>query len=408
LANLIAKIAKSAIGRTGRVRHIVAGALLFASMAAAQSIDEERQALVRAKAQAAAADQRAAAFENKAAAEISEAEAAKAQAAAVASRIQSAESEILAAEARIKLIEGLRSEQRARLRAKQEPAVRLVAALQMMSRRPPALALVQPGSLTDIVHVRAVLASILPVVKQRTAGLRAELEAGRRLRLDAGQALAALATSRTRLLTERAALVRLAAEHRRASDAFSGNALVEQDRAVALGERARDIVDLMAEINAGAETRERLAALSGPLLRPVSPGDPRADPIDRVETVQRGLPYRIPVVGSVIAGLGEVSDAGVRSRGLTFSTRAQAQVIAPAAGRIAFAGPYRGFGQIIIIDHGRRWTTLITSLATLDVRVGDNVVQGSPVGRAARERPTITVELRRGTVPIDITPFVAG
>jgi murein hydrolase activator len=394
--------------KTVRVRHIVAGALLFASVASAQSIDEERQALARAKAQATAADQRAAVLERKAAAEISEAEAAKAQAAAVASRIQSAESEISAAEARIKLIEGLRNEQRARLRAKQEPAARLVAALQMMSRRPSALALVQPGSLTDLVHVRAILASVLPVLKQRTAGLRAELETGRRLRADADQALAALASSRTRLVTERTALIRLAAEHRRASDAFTGSATLEQDRAVALGERARDIVDLMAEINAGAEIRERLAALSGPVMRPPSPGDLRANPVDTVQTAQRGLPYRIPVVGSVVSGLGEVSDAGVRSRGLTLSTRTQAQVIAPAVGRIAFAGAFRGFGQIVIIDHGRNWTTLITSLASLDVRVGDNVVQGSPIGRAARERPTITVELRRGTVPIDITPFVAG
>ncbi|MFM9851924.1 MAG: murein hydrolase activator EnvC family protein [Sphingomonadaceae bacterium] len=387
---------------------MVMGALLFASVADAQSIEQEREALVRAKAQAAAADRRAEALEQKAALEISEAEAAKAQAAAFASRIQSAESEISAAEARINLIEGLRAEQRARLRAKQEPAVRLVAALQMISRRPPALALVQPGSVTDLVHVRAILASVLPVLKARTAGLRAELEAGRRLRLDAEQALAALAESRSRLVTERAALVRLAAEHRRASDALTGSALVEQDRAVALGEQARDIVELMADINTGAETRERLAALGGPVLRPPSPADPRADPVDPVDTAQRGLPYRIPVVGTVVAGLGEVSDAGVRSRGLTFSTRAQAQVIAPATGRIAFAGPFRGFGQIVIIDHGRRWTTLVTSLATLDVQVGDNVVQGSPIGRAASERPTVTVELRRGNVPIDITPFVAG
>jgi murein hydrolase activator len=384
------------------------GALLFGSVADAQSIEQERQALARAKAQSAAADARATVLEDKAAAEISEAEAAKAQAAAVASRIQSAESEISAGEARIRLIEELRDEQRAKLRAKQEPAVRLVAALQMMSRRPPALALVQPGSLADLVHVRAVLASVLPILKQRTAGLRAELEAARKLRLDAAQALAALATSRQRLVSERAALVRLAVEHRRTSDALTGSAIVEQDRAVALGEQARDIVELMAEINAGAETRERLAALSGPVMRPTSLGGPRADPVDPVARAQQSLPYRIPVVGTVVTGLGEVSDAGVRSRGLTFSTRPQAQVIAPAPGRIAFAGPYRGFGQIIIIDHGQRWTTLITSLATLDVRVGDNVVQGSPVGRAAGERPTVTVELRRGAVPIDITPFVAG
>ena len=114
------------------------------------------------------------------------------------------------------------------------------------------------------------------------------------------------------------------------------------------------------------------------------------------------------MLGRVITGLGEVSSAGVRARGLTIATRAQAQVIAPAGGRIVFAGPYRGYGNIIIIDHGRRWTTLITSLSALDVGVGDNVVQGSPLGRTGSERPTVTVELRRANSPVDITPFVAG
>src|SRR3546814_18640567 len=59
---------------------------------------------------------------------------------------------------------------------------RSVAALQMMARRPPALTLVQPGSLTDLVHVRSLLASTLPVIRERTAGLRAEVEEGNRLR----------------------------------------------------------------------------------------------------------------------------------------------------------------------------------------------------------------------------------
>ncbi len=398
---------------TRRARYIVAGALLFvgagvASVSPAQSIEDERRALATAKAQSFAADERAARLEQQAAVQTSAAEAAKAQAAAVASHIQSAESEITAAEARIALIEGLRAEARARLLAKQEPAIKLIAALQLMTRRPPALAFVQPGSLTDLVHVRAVLSAIMPVLKARTAGLRAELEESRRLRKSADVALLALNTGQKRLVNERASLVRLATLRRRASQSLTGSAIIEQDRAMALGEKARDIVSLMSDINNGAEIRARLETLSGPVLRPARPGDTRATPSEIVTLPQIRLPYRLPVVGTVITGLGEVSGAGVRARGLTIATRAQAQVVAPAAGRIVFAGPFRGFGQIVIVDHGRRWTTLITSLSALDVRVGDIVVQGGPIGRAGAERPTVTVELRRDNVPIDITPFVAG
>ena len=78
------------------------------------------------------------------------------------------------------MVEQLRAEQRARLARQQEPLIRLTAALQTMGRRPPALALVQPGTVADLVHVRSLLASTLPQVRARwrkMRRLRAELDA---------------------------------------------------------------------------------------------------------------------------------------------------------------------------------------------------------------------------------------
>lgn len=390
----------------GGGRTLIAGLLLFGSVASAQSLEDERRALAAAKAQSAAADARATKLEAKAAAEQDRVEKAMAESAAIASRIQSAEADIAAGEARIRLIERLRTGQRARLAAKQEPAVRLLAALQTMARRPPALALVQPGSTSDLVHTRAVLSTMLPVLRTRTAGLRSDIEAGRRLRADADRAQAALAQSQTRLKGEQAELARLAAEHRRVAQRFASSAMIEQDRAIAMGEKARDIVDLMGQLSVDAGQREDLESLPGPILRPALPGAPRAAPVDTRTAGNNRLPYRIPVLGRVVSGLGEVSAAGVRARGLTIATRPSAQVVAPNDGRIAFAGPYRGFGKIVIIDHGGGWTTLITNLAALDVAVGDGVVQGSPIGRAPAADPRVTVELRRGSRPIDIAHLV--
>ncbi len=389
-----------------RVRHLLAGALLLASYADAQSIEDERRALAEAKAQSAASETRAEQIEARASAQSSQAASATDRAAAIAARIQSAEADITAAEARIRLIEQLRSDQRARLAAKQEPVVRLVAALQMMARRPPALTLIQPGSIADLVHVRAVLATIGPILQQRTAGVRAELANSRRLREDADRAVAAMAEGQKRLQGQRALLDQISAQHRLAAQQLNSSAIVEQDRAVALGEKARDIATLMREIGASAEVAEALATLPGPVLRPTRPGQSRATPEAQAALESNRLPYRIPVAGRLVAGLGEVSSAGVRARGLTLATRPSAQVIAPNGGRIVFAGLYRGYGQIVIIDHGGGWTSLVTSLAALDVAVGDQVVQGSPLGRAGGENPRVTVELRRGNRPIDITHLV--
>jgi septal ring factor EnvC (AmiA/AmiB activator) len=89
------------------------------------------------------------------------------------------------------------------------------------------------------------------------------------------------------------------------------------------------------------------------------------------------------------------------SQGLTFAPRDGAQVVAPAAGRVAFAGPYRGYGRIVIIEHEGGWTSLITGMARVDARVGDDLVGGAPLGIAGAPRPTITLELRRDGQPVN-------
>lgn len=384
-------------------RRVVAlGLIALAAAAAAQTAGTERQAMARAERAAREASARATRLEASARSALDAAARARADAAAVAARIQAAEATIDTAEARIAIIERLRAVQRARLADKQGPTVRLVAALQTMARRPLALTLVQPGSIGDIVHTHAVLAGVIPTIRARTADLRADVERGRQLRRAADNALAAERAAQQDLVRQRQRFAALEARRRAESAAFSSGAMIEQDRAIAMGEQARDIGELMGRIDNAAGVRARLETLPGPRLRPAQPGANQALPAEGGQRVEARPPYRLPVVGTVLTGLGEVSDTGVKARGLTIATRAGAQVVAPAAGRIAFAGPFRGYARIVVIDHGFGWTTLVTSLATTDVRVGDTVDQGSPVGRAGADRPTVTIELRRRGTPVDI------
>jgi septal ring factor EnvC (AmiA/AmiB activator) len=92
---------------------------------------------------------------------------------------------------------------------------------------------------------------------------------------------------------------------------------------------------------------------------------------------------------------------------VVFATRAGAQIIAPRRGQIVFAGPFRGYGQIVIIDHGSGWTSLVTNMSRLTVRVGQNVGDGAPIGRAGPGSPRVIVELRRAGQPVDITRLVS-
>ncbi|MFB0874421.1 MULTISPECIES: murein hydrolase activator EnvC [unclassified Sphingobium] len=373
---------------------------------AGTTLAQEQQALRDARRQSDEARDRSARLEQQATLARDEAEQARRRAAALAARIQQAEADIAAARARIAIIARQQRAQAARLAARQEPVVRLTAALQMMARRPLALALVQPGSVADAVHMRAVLGQVLPVIEQRTAGLRQELDRSRALRATAQQAADSLARAQSDRQQRQDALAALEAQKRIAARDYRANAGLESERALALGEKARDIVDLMDRLEQAGDLRDRLAALSGPLLRPARPSDAAAPAPERERRASGPPAYRLPVIGQLVTGMGEVNDGGVRSRGLTLVTQPGAQAIAPTAGRIAFAGPYRDYGQILIIDHGQGWTTLITGLHRVTAQVGDMVRQGDPVGITGAERPNITVELRRNGRPVDIVPLV--
>jgi septal ring factor EnvC (AmiA/AmiB activator) len=393
----------------GRVGLLVAGgaAMVIAAVAVAQDVPADQvRRLEDAKAQSAAAAARSAALEARAAREKDEAAQARVQEAAVAARVQQAQADIAAGQARSAITSRLLADQRARLAVQQGPIARLIAALQSLAARPAMISLVQPGSVDDLVHVRAVLASAMPVVRARTAALRTDLDRTRALQASAALAATALAESRTRLETQRLALTRLEAEHRLKSQALGRDALFESDRAIALGEQARDIVDLMSKLGDEASTRAALATLPGPLPRPPRGGEV-ASTLDAPAWSAASPPYRLPVAGKVVTGLGELSDAGVRSRGLTIAAAYGANVVAPAAGRVAYAGRFRSYGTIVILDHGGGWTTLVTGLGAASVAVGAQVAQGAAIGVAGKGTdPQVTVELRRRDRPVDMVPLI--
>lgn len=387
------------------------------AIAAAQSDDvfdpeaiaaRERQQLLTAKQQSVDAMARSNSLEAQAATARDEADRLKKRSAALAARIQSAEADINAGEARVALVTRRLKAQEARLAEQQQPLLELTAALQQLSRQPPVSVLAQPGSLTDMVHARAVIDAAMPVIARRTAGVRRELADLRTTQQQQTIALQALAASKTQLAERRDALTRLENEGRMRSRELMSSAQLESDRALGLGEKARDIVELMDTLEADSAVRGELAELAGPVPRPRDPTSAAfqaAPPAPAEAELARGA-YRLPVVGRIVAGLGEVNDSGVRSRGITIAARPGGQVVAPAPGRVSFAGDYRGYGKIIIIDHGGGWITLVTGLIALSAGVGDTLDTGAPIGRAGSGDSRITVELRRAGRPVDIAQML--
>jgi len=400
-------------GKAGLVGLLGAAALGMAALgtiaARAQpvmnALADEQQALVRARAQAQDARARSEAFERSAASADAEADRVRDKAAAVAARIQQSEADLRAAQARIAILGDMQRVQARSLAARQEPIARLTAGLQVMAHRPPILALAQPGSIADTVHLRMVLAQVMPVIAQRTAGLRAALDKSRALQADAELARSAMARSHDELTRRRAELARLEIQKRIASRQYRDSAAEETDRALAMGEDARDIVDLMQRMEDAGTVRDTLISLPGPVLRPERPGAARL-PMAQAAQAAAVPAYRLPVVGGIVTGFGELSDSGIRSRGLTIATQSGATVVAPAGGHVAFAGAFRDYGQIVIIDHGAGWTSLVTQMRRLSVAVGETVRQGDPIGVTRPVNPQVTIELRRADRPVDIAALL--
>lgn len=360
-----------------------------------------RRALTEASAQADTARRRADGLEAEADRASAEADRAARDAAALAARIQQIQAEIAVGEARLRLIDQQQMALRASLAARELPILRLTAALQSLSRRPLAVTLLRPGSLVDAMHLRALLATLLPEVRRRTADLRAEIERGRQLQAQSRQARLALVGAQQALSDKRQALVALEMRQRIAARASAGNADREAELALAMAEKARDLGALVEVLDKASAMRERLARLPGPVPRPEGAIPANAAMIEAPSAEPSNLPgYGLPVVGRLVSGFGE-GRADTASRGISIAARARAQVVTPAPGSVAFAGPFKGYGQIVIVAHPGGWTSLITGLAQVDVKVGDALVAGAPLGLLGPGQPVLTLELRRDGQPVN-------
>ena len=362
-----------------------------------------RRAIAEAQTAGAAAGRRAAELEAQASTANAAVEKTAREAAGIAARIQQAEAGIAANEARAALIERERVQLRARLAQRQQPLVQLTAALQRLARRPAAFALLRPGSLQDTVYLRAALEAMLPEVERRTADLRAELERSRALQAQARSNAAGLRQAQRDLAARRQALAALESRQRLEARAAGGLAAREGDRALALAEQARDLNGLVGQLDEASRRRAALAALPGPILRPAVPGAAvvTAEALATATPTARLPGFALPLAGQVVAGFGTERPGQPRSRGVTLLARPAAQLVAPAAGRVVFAGAYRGYGQIAIIEHAGGWTSLVTGLSTLDVAVGDQLVGGSPLGVTGPGQPLVTLELRKDGQPVN-------
>ena len=395
--------ALGALGALGAV-----GGSMAQTSAGIDNAEDAQAALVRAQAQGAEARRRAEVLETGAASATAAAERTAQEAAALAARVQESEAQIAANAAQLRLIGQGQARLRTELAEQQRPLIELTAALQRLSRRPPLLSLLRPGSLREAVYLRAVLETLLPEVARRTAGLHQAIERGQALAAQAQYASAALRAGQAERARRRSELGAIEERQRLASVQASGAANRESERALALSEQARDLTGLVNDLAQAGAVRDQLAALPGPVLRPAQPQAALAPADQSASPAPSDAParYLLPVAGRLTGGFGQGGSGQLPARGISILAQGGAQVVAPGAGRVAFAGPYRGYGLIVIIEHGGGWTSLVTGLSQLDCWAGEQLLPGGSLGRAGPGRPLLTLELRRQGVAVNPLDFI--
>lgn len=228
------------------------------------------------------------------------------------------------------------------------------------------------------VFARAAAPSFNTAQRQRAQAL----ETGRQLEAAVLEEQTIIAEAQAAIDAERAELVSLTQRRRVAEAQLTRDAATAERRARTLAQEARNLRDLAQR--AAATSTRRPATGGGSSIIPTA--------------------WTAPAEGRLVRAYGVRENGAPPTQGATVRTRAGAQVIAPAAGEVAYAGLFRSYGQVLILNLDGGYAVVLTGMAAIGVRVGDTVRAGQPVGEMPQSdmtAPDLYVEVRREGRPID-------
>jgi septal ring factor EnvC (AmiA/AmiB activator) len=279
----------------------------------------------------------------------------------------------------------------------------LMASLAVSGRhRPPAL-LTQPQNANQAIRAAILMGEVAPQVKDKTSTLASEITKLRRLERQVLREQKVLAAADAALALKQAEITQMTAAKRSAFEDVNADAASLRQRAEKLGEKASSIRELIAALEAAAPAAPRLKprltfADKPPTRTARRPALPRP-------TVSQPLGVlAVPATGRMVRAWGDSMPGGAKSESVGFATRSGAQVSAPISGTVEFSGPFRSYGQLLILSTSDGYHVLLWGMSSSYVSVGQSVQQGEPVAKMAERasgEPELYMEVRRGGKPMD-------
>ncbi|SFI26847.1 murein hydrolase activator EnvC family protein [Methylobacterium brachiatum] len=339
---------------------------------------------------------------------------------------QATEDRLSRLEERLKAMTESEAAIRRSLHARRGIVAEILAALQRMGRRPPPAVLVSPEDVLAVIRTSMLLGAVVPELRGEVDTLAADLAEMIRLRGLIAQDKEGLANDLAGWAREQQRLQALVTARRARQAEVESGLTAERRRAAELGAQAKSLKDLLdrteAEVAASKRSAEEAKAAAEREARVTQERFAAAgfrDPARLAPKVHfaeaRGEVPR-PVSGRLMRGFNQPDGNGGITRGVSFTTRPKALVSSPADGWVKFAGPFRSYGRLLIIDAGDGYYLLLAGMDQISVEVGQFVLAGEPVGSMGEGsagspgsdgEPTLYVEFKKDGGSVDPEPWWA-
>jgi septal ring factor EnvC (AmiA/AmiB activator) len=312
-----------------------------------------------------------------------------------AAATQTRESALTRQESELRVLEARERAAAADFRKRQQQLAQILAALQRLSLRPPVTLASRSDDANDAVRTALVLRGLVPELERRAERLKREIEAYARLKEAVRARRGNVADADSALGRERQALMGLLEQKQALLKETEDEQAGSRARLESLTKEAETLRDLIAKLR-----QEK--ARPGPAPRAATLTEPPKGKI-RSFAAHRGK-LTLPATGAASPRFGSEETLGEFSKGMVIAARPGAQAVAPFDGQIVFAGPFRGYGRILIIEHRDGYHSLIIGLARIDANVKQWVLAGEPVGIVGEHESRgaqLYVEIRHYGRPID-------
>lgn len=341
---------------------------------------------------------------------------------AAAGRVQEQELQVVMLEGELARLEREATQKGAQLRERRQQFSGVVMALSRIARFPTEALIAQPIPPEDTVRSAILLRAAVPAIEGRAKMLRGEIQGLDDTRTQVKIRQAALHSALENLQVEenRINIIRQKKAALRA-EAIS-KSRVAKSTARKLAKKAKSLRDLVGRLNSQKKADDLKAAraqkaksqrTARALITPKAPNLTALGGISLISKARGRLPF--PAAGRVVGLYGEALEGGQTRKGLSIQTRVGGQVISPFDGTIVFAGPFRGYGQLLIIDHGEGYHSLLAGLGRIDAEISQPVLAGEPVAKMSDKgrfdggaSPVLYVEFRRNNQPINPLPWLVA